>query len=254
MNKRITAGRIIYATGIFGLAIVCIISKDFIVGRPPAWPAGFHINPAFAWITAIALMIFALAIFLNRKARPAAFGIAALIFFFSVLRHLPVFMNDWANAWKTLALFGGSLIIGCSFSKTDTGAGNRYDPILITIGAIFLAGFFIVAGYAHFKFAEFVDTLIPAYIPFHRFWTYFCGICLLAGGIGLLIPKTRKTAALLSAIMVLGWFLLLHIPRFLSNVNDASDRMGLFESFTFVGIFFVLAGISSGSAKQSRPI
>ena len=256
MKKRITAGRIIYAIGIFGLAVVCIISKDFIVGRPPAWPAGFHINPAFAWISAIVPDGLAASedFDVNRKARIAAFGIAALIFFFSVLRHLPVFMNDWANAYKSLALAGGSLIIGCSFPKHVVKPGSRSDAILITIGVICLAAFFIAAGYAHFKFAEFVDTLIPAFIPLHRFWTYFCGVCLLAGGIGLLIPQTRRLAALLSGIMVLGWFLLLHIPRFLSNVNDASDRMGLFESFTFVGIFFVLAGISSGSAKQTRPL
>ena len=254
MNKQITAGRIIYATGIFGLGVVCIISKDFIVGRPPAWPAGLHINPTFAWVTGILLMVAAIKILLNRNARIAAFGIAALIFFFSVLRHLPVFMNDWANAWKSLALAGGSLIIGCSFPKHVVKPGSRSDAILITTGVIFLAAFFIAAGYAHFKYAQFVETLIPAYIPLHTFWTYFCGVCLLAGGIGLLIPQTRKTAALLSGIMVLGWFLLLHIPRFLSNVNDASDRMGLFESFTFVGIFFVLAGISSGGSKQTRPV
>ncbi len=251
MKKRITAGRKIYATGIFGLAVICVISKDFIVGRPPGWPAGFNINPVFAWITAVVLMISAIEIFLNRNAKFAAFLIAALIFFFSVLRHLPVFMNDWANAYKSLALAGGSLIIGCSFTKRDAKAGKRFDPVLITTGVIFLAAFFIAAGYAHFKFAQFVETLIPAYIPLHRFWTYFCGICLLAGGIGLLIPQTRRLAALLSGLMVLGWFLLLHIPRFISNVNDASDRMGLFESFTFVGIFFVLAGITSPQKQGS---
>jgi uncharacterized membrane protein YphA (DoxX/SURF4 family) len=103
----------------------------------------------------------------------------------------------------------------------------------------------IVCGYAHFKFAEFVENLIPDYIPFHLFWTCFAGICLLAGGIGLLIPTTRKLAALLSGILVLGWFLLLHILRFLANTNDVSDRMGVCESFIFVGIFFVLAGMYS---------
>jgi hypothetical protein len=45
--------------------------------------------------------------------------------------------------------------------------------------------------------------------------------------------------------MIAGWFVLLHIPRFIANTSDPSDRMGLFESFTFVGIFFVLAGILS---------
>jgi hypothetical protein len=43
--------------------------------------------------------------------------------------------------------------------------------------------------------------------------------------------------------MIFGWFVLLHIPRFLANVNDASDRLGLCESFTFAGILFVLAGM-----------
>jgi len=48
---------------------------------------------------------------------------------------------------------------------------------------------------------------------------------------------------LLSGIMLMGWFVLLHIPRFIANTNDVSDRMGLCESFSFAGIFFVLAGI-----------
>jgi len=50
---------------------------------------------------------------------------------------------------------------------------------------------------------------------------------------------------LLSGIMLLGWFVLLHIQKFSANKNDVSDRMGLCESFTFAGIFFVLAGILS---------
>lgn len=112
-------------------------------------------------------------------------------------------------------------------------------------GCILVAAFFIDCGYAHFKWADGVQYFIPEYIPFRLFWTYFCGICLFAGGIGLLIPQARRLASLLSGLMVLGWFLLLHIPRFIANPNDPSDRLGLFESFTFVGIFFTLAGLLS---------
>jgi uncharacterized membrane protein len=251
MHKLITAGRIIYAIGIMALAVVCVISNDFIVGRPPAWPVGFQVNPALAYVSGILLILAAIAIILNRKGRPAAFLIAMLIFFLSVLRHLPVFMSDWLNTYKSIALFGGSLIVGCSFIEQDKTKGSgflakgRLNEILITLGCICLAAFFIAGGYAHFKFADFVVGFIPSYIPFHAFWTYFCGICLIAGGVGILIPVTRKLAALLSGIMVMGWFILLHIPRFLSNINDASDRMGLCESFAIAGIFFVLAGISS---------
>jgi uncharacterized membrane protein len=249
MSKLITTGRFIYATGIIGLAVLCLISKDFIVGRPPQWPVGFKINPALAYISGVVLMMAAIAILLRRNGRLAAFLISALILFFSVLRHLPNFMNDWANAYKSIALLGGSLIIAASFPVSDVTkdsgprANDRAGSALIKTGSIFLAVFFIACGYAHFKFADFIESFIPSYIPFHVFWAYFCGICLFAGGLGLLIPQTRRLAALLSGIMVLGWFLLLHIPRFIANTNDASDRMGLCESFTLVGIFFVLAGM-----------
>jgi uncharacterized membrane protein YphA (DoxX/SURF4 family) len=248
MNKLITTGRFMYSAGVIALAIICFISKDFIVGRPPAWPAGFRVNPALAYISGVILIISAIAIILNRKARFAAFLISAFIFFFSVLRHLPNFMNDWPNAYKAIALLGGSLIVAVSFPvqdeiKNSGFRANERSKVLITTGCIFLAAFFIACGYAHFKFVDFIESFIPAYIPFHVFWAYFCGICLFAGGVGLLIPQTRRLAALLSGYMVLGWFFLLHIPRFIANTNDASDRMGLCESFTLAGIFFVLAGI-----------
>jgi uncharacterized membrane protein YphA (DoxX/SURF4 family) len=256
MSKLINIGRFIYSIGIISLATLCFISKDFIVGRPPVWPVGIKINPALAYVSGVLLIIAAIAILLRRYGRPAAFLISALIFFFSVLRHLPNFMNDWPNAYKAIALLGGSFIIAASFPAQrltkDSGfkAGDRLRTNLIIIGSICLSVFFIACGYAHFKFADFIESFIPSYIPFHVFWAYFCGICLFAGGLGLLIPQTRRLAALLSGCMVLGWLILLHIPRFIANTNDVSDRMGLCESFTLVGIFFVLAGILSGQENK----
>jgi uncharacterized membrane protein len=254
LDKLITPGRIIFAIGIIALGILCIISKDFIVGRPPAWPVGFEVNPALADITGTVLILAAMAILAKKRAGLAALLIAGLVLLLSVLRTLPLFMNDWLslNAYKSMALFGGALIVASSFFKEDGHITSKFSVDermrnrLVLTGCILLGVFFIACGYAHFKFAEFVKDFIPAYIPFHAFWTYFCGVCLFAGGLGLLLPQTRTWAALLSGIMVSGWFILLHIPRFLANTRDASDRMGLCESFTFVGIFFVLAGIPKG--------
>jgi len=166
-----------------------------------------------------------------------------LVFVFSVLRHIPQFMNDWLNAYKALAILGGSLIAAAS---VDTG---KRSNILLWTGTILLSIFFIACGYAHIKFYGFVKEFIPAYIPFRGFFAYFTAVCLFAGGIGILIPFSRKWAALLSGIMLLGWFVLLHIPRFIANTNDASDRMGLYESFTFAAIFFILTGVF---AKRER--
>ena len=254
MDKLIKTGRIIFAIGILALGIVCIISKDFILGRPPAWPASLDFNPALGYVSGIILIISAITILFKKYAAQAALLIAALIFLLSILRCLPHFMNDWLNAYKSMALFGGSLLIAAAYGKEEINTITRFknNKGLLITGTLLLAVFFIACGYAHFKFADFINNFIPAYIPFHIFWAYFCGICLFAGGLGILIPQTRYWAALLSGIMLGGWFVLLHIPRFLANVNDASDRMGLCESFTLCGVFLVLAGISSKKNKTTR--
>jgi uncharacterized membrane protein len=241
MNNLVKIGRSMFATGIIALGILCFISKDFIFGRPPAWPASFHLNPALAYIAGALMILCAVAILLNKKTVTAAFVIASLIVLLSILRHIPAVADTWTNAFKALALAGGSLIIAATCKSNNKK--------LLLSGTVALALFMLVCGYAHFKYAAFVDAFIPAYIPFHTFWTYFCGICLLAAGIGLLLPQTRRVAALMSGIMIGGWFLLLHIPRFLANTDDVSDRLGVCESFAFAGIFFCLAGILARENK-----
>jgi len=247
-----------FGTGFIGLSILCILSRDFIVGRPPAWPSGFVFSYVLGYISAALLFIAAISVIIQQKGGSASLCIVLLILVLSVPRHFVQFMTDWLNAYKTLALLGGTLVVACSFFQQDHDVMRGWqvsDALrkkLVTTGCLLLAAFFIAGGYAHFKFADFVVNFIPAYIPFRAFWTYFCGICLIAGGIGIVIPRTRKLAALLSGIMVFGWFLLLHIPRFVANPQDASDRLGLCESFIFAGIFFVLSAMNDNEQSAQK--
>ena len=83
-------------------------------------------------------------------------------------------------------------------------------------------------------------SLIPAWFPGDAvFWTYFAGVALVAGGIGLLTPWTARLAALLSGIMVFSWFWIVHLPRTFASV---SDGIAVFEALAVAGIAFVLAG------------
>lgn len=256
MNQVIRAGRIIFGTGIAALGILQFLVKDWIVARPPspAWAAEIPGKLAWAYISGCLLIVFGLAIVLNKKARIASILTAFLIFISSFLvRNVPdmagvssVIELLWkVNAWKTLAFCGGALIVAASvYSK------HERNDLLITTGSICLAVFLVICGIAHFKFADFVKDLVPAYIGNGYFWTYFAAIALLAGGIGLIFKQTRKWAAALSGIMVLLWFFLLHIPRAIdipphTSVPVYGEWMGVLESFAFSGAFFVLAGLST---------
>jgi len=245
----VIAGRVMLALGLIGLAIHGFMMNDLIVGRPPGWPAGFDGKETISLVLNVLLIVSCVAIIIQRQGAFAAFLTAAIIFTFSFLiRYIPAIVKAdpketlWRiNAYKTLALIGGSLIAGVYFLRTTS---TRSGKIFLVTGTIFLSLFFIMSGLAHFKFADFIiDGFIPSYIPFHPFWTYFCGIALIAGGVGIQIYPLRKIAALLIGIMITGWFFLLHIPRFFTNIKDPSDQMGLCESFAFAGIMFVLYGL-----------
>jgi len=60
-------------------------------------------------------------------------------------------------------------------------------------------------------------------MPFRTFWAYFCGIALLAAATGIIFNKTRKLAAALADLMILLWFILLHIPRTVKAPQDFAE-------------------------------
>jgi uncharacterized membrane protein len=239
MLNILKTGRIIFAVGIAGLGFLCIIDKDFIIGRPSPWNTLLpDWNPALAYISGVIVIVSAFAIILNKQAKNAALLIALLIMFLTIPREFLDHLKNWLSAYKSLALLGGALIIASSYELN-----KKKSAYILWAGTICLSAFFIAAGYAHFKYDDFTKNYIPAYLPFHGFFTYFCAVCLIAGGIGILIPATRKWAALLSGIMLTGWFFLLHLPKFFADVNNKGERMGVFESLTLAGVFFVAAFI-----------
>ena len=253
-------GRKFFGTGMLYLSVLCFLSADFIFGRPPV----ITNLPILAYLLGAIVGVSSIAVLINSKhGASAALLMAVIILIFSLLiRHVPFVIRSFAfekilwniNGFKTLALVGGSLIVSASFFQ-DRGKdappfifhSNTVHSFKVT-GIVFLSIFLIISGFAHFRFLDFVTGFIPDYIPFHGFFAPFTGVCLIAGGVGLLLPPTRFWAALLSGSMIFGWFLLLHIPRFLADMNATSDRQGLGESLVFAGILFVLAGMSEKKA------
>src|SRR5450432_1386726 len=108
MDKLIKNGRLMFAIGIIALGALCIISKNFIVGRPPGWAEAGGGNLVLGYVTGVALVIAAIAIIFNKGGGLAAILIAVIILVLSVFGHLAHFMDDWLNAYKSMALFGGS--------------------------------------------------------------------------------------------------------------------------------------------------
>src|SRR5690349_12390959 len=254
----LSIGRIIFAISFIALAIQGMIMHDFNFGRPPEWPDTV-LRTVWAYLGGIIVIAAGLAVIARRYAVYATLvaGFTILLSIF-LIRNIPDLLSKdiasafWSlNAFKTLALAGGCFVVSYSFVSDSAPSFHRK---LFVGGVIALAYFLFVCGLAHFKFVDFIrDGFIPEYIPFKTFWTYFTGTCLIAGGVGLLVAPVRRLAAIMCGIMILGWFFLLHIPRMLAAPGDFMEWFGVLESFGFVGIFFVLAGVFGVDSLSERP-
>ena len=59
-----------------------------------------------------------------------------------------------------------------------------------------VAALFVTAGALHFAIPGSYEAIVPPYLPARRFLVYLSGACELAGGAGLLVPRTRRLSAL----------------------------------------------------------
>ena len=244
-DKLFKTGRAMYLLGIAELAIYNFFKGDFAMTRPKAFPEALQfLNPVLAYISGALLLLAVIAFFLNRYRFVDLSIIVSLVFLLATTRHIYNLWRDSINAYKSLWLIGGALLI-----MTTLPRFKKYSTEVLWANLVVLFLFFVDCGFAHFEYANFVKDLILPFIPFHLFFTYFAAVCLIAGGVGLLIPRTQKLAALLLGIQILGWFILLHVPRALTLHGD--EWIGVGESLAISGICFMIYCLLKEKNKES---
>lgn len=236
------AGRYCFGTAVAGSGLMQVINAEFVRLIPPL-PAWAPPAAALAGAVGVVLMLIGAAIVTGYRLRMMTGLLAALLitsFVVQRLGELAPAVGAWINPLKVLALAAGAVLLG--------GHGGRWPGV----AALALGSFLLVCGWAHFVFADFVDALVPAWIPpGARFWTYFSAIALLAGGVGILVPRTRRDAALWSGVMVFLWVWLLHVPRSV-ELRSAFELAGVFEALALAGVAWLVAGRSVEEPAGSR--
>jgi uncharacterized membrane protein len=243
-NSFYKVGALFYLIGLAELAVLNFFLRDFAMTRPPALPQMLQsINPLAAYVSGVILLFCIVLIFLDKYKIQAVWCIVILILLCAASRHFFGLWRQSVDAFKSLWLIGGAMLL-----LYNNPNYSKYNTAIAWGNIIVLSIFFFDCGFAHFQYADAVQNLIPAFIPFHLFFTYFAGVCLLAAGIGLLIPPIQKAAALLSGIQIFGWFLLLHIPLALRVRGD--QWIGIGESLAVAGICFMIYSILASQTKN----
>lgn len=238
-------GRICFALALIAFAAASFVVGDFVAGRAPAWPAGMPGRMALVYASFVALSAAGVAIIRERHAVRGALVASAMILVWALLRQLPAAFADhqlggaWTNLGKALALSGGAVGVAASALMERPDVDARRAGMLHLVGRCSLGAFLLLAGIQHFLFTQFVATLVPAWIPGATFWTYVAAVALIAGGIGLVVPRTSRLAATLVGAMIFTWLLVLHIPRGIA-MNDRNEWTAVVEALAFSGTAFAL--------------
>jgi len=243
MRLSFLAGRICLAVGILVFGILSLVHGDYVSGlQPLPTPTATHL---WAQLSGFLLVAIGSCLLIDRTIRWAAFGLAALFLLWCVLIHAPIVIAEprngtaWVRFFETFALAGAALVLaGMSASQRVPGDANDK---LIRLGRFCLGISLPVFAATHFIYADFVATVVPAWIPARLFWAWFTGAAHLAAGLAVLTGIQARLAALLAGAMYGSWALLLHVPRVMPDIGNRPEMTNLFVAVALCGAAWIVA-------------
>jgi len=244
-SLQLRIGRLFFALSVLASGIFQLVTGRFVnlvpvdPGRlPPPWQP---------YLFGVLLVLIGVALLVRRAVSAAAITLAALLLVLFFGFGLPLALAQastgfvWVDPLMELALLGGVSLAAVRRDGSSGSSLDRFFEKATRFVPLALGAFLAYCGMAHFPYAKYVASLIPPWIPAHMFWTYFAAIALIAGGVGVLVPRTARLAATLAGIMLFSWVFLVHIPLAINTQNVGEISRG-FQALSDSAVAFMLAG------------
>jgi uncharacterized membrane protein YphA (DoxX/SURF4 family) len=257
MEILIKVARISYGILVAALGVQQIFYTDFRPVILPPWPALWPWHTFFIYLLSAVFIIAGTAIVFNKKTNIVSLilGVIFLLLFLFCQIPYELFVDPyykhlgvWANAEKELILAGGGFVVAGSFPSGNES--NQKESLIINLlekiipfGSVFFCITMVSFGIDHFLYTKGISVLVPAWIPGAMFWTYFAGIALFCSGVMIILRINLKLNAILLALMIFLWLLVLHIPRAIADPYSlqGNEVSSVFEAFGFSGIAYLMA-------------
>lgn len=264
-------GRLFYGLGIIAYGLQQIIILDFRPQILPNFPSWAHTNFILPVITGLAMIAASLMVSgiirvdVNLRKKIALY-MGFYFFALIILSHIPYLLfvyphklshlGSWGDLLKELAFSGASFTIARSFlyNPSNQEEKNLTDKLvsnLSPVGRIFYCTTIILFGCNHFAYD--ISFMVPKWFVFQTFWSYFGGATLIAAGTAILFKIFLKPVALLLALMLFLWFILLHVPGAVRNpyVGRGNLIVSAFDALLFCGTALILSQSSKKPGRKS---
>lgn len=157
-------------------------------------------------------------------------------------------MLSSTNFWMC---FAGLIYLatGIFILRKEISAARGWDK-LIVLGPVFIAVSLAVFAPEHFRGPEFVQSMVPRWMPGpHRPWVYFVGCALLAAATSLTLRKFLRMSSTLLGLMFFLFVCMIYLPSALRHSTNRFAWIYMFRDLSFCAGAWALAGLHSRAAS-----
>jgi len=211
-------GHALFAITMIGLGVVGMLNRDLMSVWSPV--PGTGLAPELLVYLSIGVsLISGIGLLVRRTAAMAArLLFVALLFWMLLFRlpnffHAPPFEACW-SVFPLVVMLAAAMVLYVWFASAWD---RKYLPSLSSQSGLRIARILYGSSLIFFGLAHFIDmkdtlSLIPDWLPGHLFWAYFTGCAFIAAGTAVLIGLCARLAAVLSALQIASFLLLVWIP------------------------------------------
>ena len=156
-------------------------------------------------------------------------------------------MLSSTNFWMS---FAGLvyLVAGFFILRKEISAARGWEK-LITLGCIFIAVPLAIFAPEHFRGPEFIQAMVPSWMPAHFFWPYFVGCALLAAATSLTLRMFVRLSSTLLGLMFFLFVCMIYLPHALAHPNGRFGWTYALRDLSFAAGAWALAGLHSRAAS-----
>jgi hypothetical protein len=203
---------ILFSLAIIGLGVETFVSAGSLVGT-------LIETDRFGRIIGPVLAACGVGLLFKRTVRTAAMALGSLLFLYTLVFEVPKYaalpgrMDLRTQVFEPLAIATLAwLLPGQDAIPNWPWRASRY----------LLAVSLIVFGVDHFLGLGFIRTLVPNWIPWHRFWVAFFGAGFIAAGLSIGFNFLLRWGAAGIGLMYAIWVFTLHLPRTVFGLSGGS--------------------------------
>jgi len=243
----------VFALVLIGLGILGLVKGDFAPGWEPV-PESIPARQALAYLCDFIYLACGAGLLWRRTAAHAARVLFGYLLLWLLLLRLPWVIvspqiGTWWPASSTAVMVGSSWVLYSwlandwdkrRFGFVIGGKGVRVAQMLFGLGLIPL-------GIAHFLYLDATAPLVPGWLLFPVFWSYFTGGAFIAAGLAVITGVYARLAAALVTLQIGLLTLLVWMPRIIAGSLNAFQWNEFVVSILLTAAAWVMADSYRGT-------